>query len=55
MTSVAYRQIITAPMSDRIDLFVATANRFGTPVGNMEKDFWVCWTLSVLYHERPAG
>lgn len=22
---------------------------------NVEKDFWVCWTLNLLYHERPAG
>ncbi|RWC94621.1 MAG: nucleotidyl transferase AbiEii/AbiGii toxin family protein [Mesorhizobium sp.] len=27
----------------------------GAPVGNVEKDFWVCWTLNSLYHERPAG
>ncbi|TKB30335.1 MAG: nucleotidyl transferase AbiEii/AbiGii toxin family protein, partial [Mesorhizobium sp.] len=25
------------------------------PVGNVEKDFWVCWTLNSLYQERPAG
>ena len=21
----------------------------------MSRDFWVCWTLNVLYHELPAG
>lgn len=55
MSTDAYRQIIAAPPRDRLDLFLATANRIGAPVGNVEKDFWVCWTLNSLYHERPAG
>lgn len=55
MTSVAFKQIITATPRDRLDLFLATANRLSAPVGNVEKDFWVCWTLNALYHERPAG
>jgi len=54
MTTAAYRQIIAAPPGDRLDLFLATANRLGTPIGNVEKDFWVCWTLNALYHERPV-
>ena len=24
-------------------------------MGNIEKDFWVCWTLNALYRKRPAG
>lgn len=55
MTTAAYGQIIATPPRDRFDLFLATANRLGTPVGNIEKDFWVCWTLNALYRERPAG
>ena len=55
MTAVAYKQVISASLWDRLDLFLATANRLGAPIGNVEKDFWVCWTLSALYHERPAG
>lgn len=55
MSSDAYRQIIAAPPRDRLDLFLATANRIGAPVGHVEKDFWVCWTLNSLYQERPAG
>lgn len=55
MTNAAYKQIIAAPPRDRLDLFLTTANRLGTPIGNVEKDFWVCWTLNALYHERPAG
>ncbi len=55
MTTAAYNQVISAPPRDRLDLFLATANRLGAPVGNVEKDFWVCWTLNTLYHERPTG
>ena len=55
MTAAAYRQVIAAPPRDRLDLFLETANRLGAPVGNVEKDFWVCWTLNALYRERPAG
>lgn len=55
MTAGAYKQVIAAAPRDRLGLFLATANRLGAPVGNVEKDFWVCWTLNALYHERPAG
>lgn len=55
MTASAYKQIIGAPARDRLDLFLASAYRLGTPVGNIEKDFWVCWTLDVLYHRRPTS
>ena len=55
MTTAAYRQLIAAEPRDRLDLFLTTANRLGAPVGNVEKDFWVCWTLNALYRERPAG
>ena len=55
MTADAYRQIIAAPPRDRLDLFLAAAIRLGTPMRNVEKDFWVCWTLNVLYHRLPAG
>ena len=55
MTSAAYKQVIAAPPRDRLDLFLAAANRLGAPVGNIEKDFWICWTLNALYRERPEG
>ena len=55
MTTGAYGRIIAATPRDRLDLFLATANRIGAPVGHVEKDFWVCWTLNALYRERPAG
>lgn len=55
MSAEAYAQVIAAPPRDRLDLFLTTANRLGAPVGNVEKDFWVCWTLDALYHRLPAG
>jgi len=53
MTAAAYQTIISAALGERRDLFLATANRLGAPLGNIEKDFWVCWTLNQLYHEQP--
>ena len=55
MSTTAYKQVVETAARDRLDLFLATANRLGAPLGNIEKDFWVCWTLNALYHERPAG
>lgn len=55
MTADSYRQIIAASARDRLDLFLTTANRLGAPIGNIEKDFWVCWTLDTLYHRLPAN
>ncbi|MBL4874734.1 MAG: nucleotidyl transferase AbiEii/AbiGii toxin family protein [Rhodobacteraceae bacterium] len=55
MTSDGFIDIIRAPENDRTGLFLATAKRLGAPLVNIEKDFWVCWTLNVLYHRLPAG
>lgn len=55
MTAGAYRQVISAPAAERRDFFLTTANRLGTPLGNIEKDFWVTWTLHALYQRLPAG
>ena len=55
MTTAAYKQVLAASARDRLDLFLAAANRLGAPVSNIEKDFWVCWTLNALYRERPSG
>lgn len=55
MSADAYARVITAPREDRRELFLAAAQRLGTPISNVEKDFWVCWTLDVLYHGLPAG
>lgn len=54
MSAESYAEIIRAQKADRLELFLATASRLGTPVGNVEKDFWVCWTLDALYHRLPS-
>jgi hypothetical protein len=36
-------------------LFAETARRVGTTEQNVEKDFWVCWTLDVLFNGLVAG
>ncbi len=53
--NAAYQAIIGASDEDRRGLFLATATRIGTTVQNIEKDFWVCWTLDALFHKLPAG
>lgn len=55
MRSPDFRRIINASSSDRRDLFLETAQRLGTPLQNVEKDFWVCWTLDALYNGLRAG
>ncbi|MFY9258995.1 MAG: nucleotidyl transferase AbiEii/AbiGii toxin family protein [Gallionella sp.] len=46
--------IIAASAADRRDLFLTTANRLGTPLQNVEKDFWVTWMLDLLFNGRDA-
>ena len=46
----AYREIIAAGADERLNLFLTAATRMGTPVQNVEKDFWVCWVLDALFH-----
>ena len=47
--------IIAASAADRRDLFLTTANRLGTPLQNVEKDFWVTWMLDLLFNGRDAS
>ncbi len=54
--SKAYREIIAASDEDRRGLFLTAAERLGTTLQNIEKDFWVCWTLDALFHRlAPDG
>lgn len=48
----AYRRITMADEGDRQDIFVSSARRVGITEQNVEKDFWVCWTLDALFHGR---
>ena len=50
-----FTRLLTSPIEDRRDLFLATGARLGTTVQNVEKDFWVCWTLDALFNGLAAG
>ena len=51
----SFQKVIAAGDEERRDLFLAAARRLGTAVQNVEKDFWVCWTLDALFNGLPAG
>ncbi len=48
-----YQRLLAAPIQDRRDLFIATGRNVGIAEQNVEKDFWVCWTLAALFQDRP--
>jgi Nucleotidyl transferase AbiEii toxin, Type IV TA system len=50
-----FGEVITASDRDRGALFAETAARLGTAVQNVEKDFWVCWTLDALFNGLEPG
>lgn len=49
----AFNAVIAASDAERRDLFLGTATRLGTAVQNVEKDFWVCWSLDALFNGLP--
>jgi|GEM_PF-2047211 len=56
MMNFTFDQIIAANDETRLGLYTTTAQRLGTTPQNVEKDFWVCWTLDALFNglvDRP--
>lgn len=51
----AFHTVINASDVERRDLFLGAAARLGTAVQNVEKDFWVCWTLDALFNGLDVG
>ena len=47
-----FLRVIAASPEDRRGLFLATANRLGTPIQNVEKDFRVFWVLDLMFNSR---
>ena len=41
----AFEEVLRADTATRTGLYTATAQRLGTTPQNVEKDFWVCWTV----------
>ena len=50
-----FQTVLTASEKERRDLFIGAADRLRTNEQNIEKDFWVCWTLDALFNELEAG
>jgi hypothetical protein len=55
MMNPAFDQVLSADPQTRAGLFGTTAERLGTTPQNVEKDFWVCWTLDALFNGLPKG
>jgi hypothetical protein len=51
----AFLTFLAAATQDRRDAFLGAARRLGTAEQNVEKDFWVCWTLDALFNSPQAG
>lgn len=49
----SFSVFLGAKPEDRRDVFLGAARRLGTPEQNIEKDFWVTWTLDVLFNGLP--
>jgi len=44
-----FQTVLAASAKERRDLFIGAADRLRTNEQNIEKDFWVCWTLKQLF------
>jgi Nucleotidyl transferase AbiEii toxin, Type IV TA system len=53
--SADFGGFLAAPPNDRRDAFIGASQRLGTAAQNIEKDFWVCWTLDTLFNRLPTG
>lgn len=51
----AFDEVLRADTATRTGLYTATAQRLGTTPQNVEKDFWVCWTLDALFNGIEDG
>jgi hypothetical protein len=49
----SFRRFLRLPANERADVFTATAQRIDTLPSYVEKDFWVCLVLDVLYNGLP--
>ena len=56
MMNPEFDKIMRADGKEQLGIYTATAIHLGTTPQNIEKDFWVCWTLDALFNglvERP--
>lgn len=52
MTS-SFQKFLALEQTDRQDIFEASAQQLNTPGSYIEKDFWVCLVLDILYNQLP--
>ena len=50
-----FNSFLSLPKRDRWDVFEATASRLKTLPGSVEKDFWVCFVLGIVFNQLPKG
>lgn len=50
----AYQEFLNLSTQDRKDVFEAEAERLDTLPTYVEKDFWVCFVLDILYNGLPS-
>ncbi|MFN3628178.1 MAG: nucleotidyl transferase AbiEii/AbiGii toxin family protein [Parvibaculum sp.] len=53
--NLGFKTFLSASAQDRRDAFLGAGRRLGTPEQNVEKDFWVGWTLDALFNGAEAG
>jgi hypothetical protein len=51
----AFAEVLAAGSDAVLSAFDTTALRLGTASQNIEKDFWVCWTLDALFNGLKEG
>lgn len=51
----AFDEVLAAGTDAMLSAFDTTAARLGTTSQNIEKDFWVCWTLDALFNGLHVG
>ncbi len=51
----AFDEVLAAGADAMLSAFDTTALRLGTASQNIEKDFWVCWTLDALFNGLKEG
>lgn len=53
--NLAFDEVLAAGSDTMLSAFDTTALRLGTASQNIEKDFWVCWTLDALFNGLKEG
>ncbi|WP_095203694.1 nucleotidyl transferase AbiEii/AbiGii toxin family protein [Mesorhizobium carmichaelinearum] len=53
--NAAFDEVLAAGSDTMLSAFDTTALRLGTASQNIEKDFWVCWTLDALFNGLKEG